>query len=327
MIAVSEVSAPTTDAMTGAVAEALGPDTALVLRSSVTPSDAEALACEHDLGAAAVARVLWDGPEQTVGVLRAHLRRPDRWIERRVTFSSADSRAERGRTLGYALASLLLGDPKREEAAATPLVTGPARAAPAARPVPSTAVSSPVTTVSLPLASAWPSADDGLSLDLAALATRGVGGPANGLGAALHAEYGMGHRLFLRGGTSLRTGDVPELDGGDTVATVGGGLAFRPWAREAGRPVGLGLILEAVAIYHSLSHRAVDGDNLRQGRLIGGAAVGLEGEWAIGRSFDLCLGLGGEVAVGSTDVTVATHRIATIPALRITSQLGLRRHF
>ena len=50
LIAVGEVSSPTqatTDAMTGAVAEALGPDTSLVLRTMPAPSDDEALAIER----------------------------------------------------------------------------------------------------------------------------------------------------------------------------------------------------------------------------------------------------------------------------------------
>src|SRR3569623_1312979 len=66
LIAVGEVSSPPTqgmtDAMTGAVAEALGPETSLVLRTTRAPSDDEALAIERELGAAAVARVLWARP-------------------------------------------------------------------------------------------------------------------------------------------------------------------------------------------------------------------------------------------------------------------------
>jgi len=330
LIAVGEVSSPTqatTDAMTGAVAEALGPDTSLVLRTTPAPSDDEALALERELGAAAVARVLWEGPDQTIGVLRAHLHSSDRWFERRVSFSPADSRTERGRTLGFTFASLLLTD--REEARATagarPAASPPlAATAPPSPTSATTAVIKPAPSVAGP---PEPPHARVLAIELAALATTGIGGPAQSLGAALHAEWAVRGGFFARAGAVAGTGRVPGLDGADTLAGLGVGLAFRPRVPEVGkRAFGLGLTLEALGLYQDLSHRTGGGITLHEGRLRGAAMGGVEGSWGVARALDLFATLGAEVMFGTTDVTVAGRTVATLPLFRPTALAGLRWH-
>jgi len=331
LIAVGEVSSPTqatTDAMSGAVAEALGPATSLVLRTSRDPSDEEALAVERELGAAAVARVVWDGPDQTVGVLRAHLHSSDRWFERRVSFSRADSRAERGRTLGFAFASLLLM--AREEAQASP---PPRAGAPTPGSTASVEVSPPGTaaaaaTAALPAPAAPVSAAErALAIEVAALAATGIGGPAQGLGAALHAEWAVRGRFFARAGATVRAGPVPGLDGDDTLAVLGAGVAFRPRVPQAEkRAFGLGFTLEALGVYQDLSHRTGGGSTSHEGRLRAGMNGGVEGSWSIRRALDLFAAVGAEVVFGTTDVSVAGRHVATIPAFRPTALAGLRWH-
>jgi len=326
LIAVGEVSSPTqatTDAMTGAVAEALGPDVSLVLRTTPVASDEVALAIERELGAAAVARVVWDGPDQTVGMLRAHLRSSDRWFERRVSFSPADSRAERGRTLGFAFASLLLTD--REQTQPPP----PGR--PAASPAVSVERQPPATGGPATVVVAAPPApsprERAVAIDLAALATTGVGGPAQSLGATLHAEWAVRGSLSARAGALVSAGPVPGLDGQDTLVGLGAGVAFRPRVPEPGRhALGLGLTLEALGLYQDLSHRSGGGSALHEGRVQGAVMAGGEASWAVSRALDLFAGLGAAVAFGTTDVTVAGRPVATIPLFRPTAQAGLRWH-
>ena len=327
LIAVGEASSPstaaTTDAMTGAVAQALGPETSLVLRTTATPSDREALAIERELGADAVARVMWDGPEQTVGVLRAHLRSTDRWFERRVTFSSADSRAERGRTLGFAFAALLLGDPQAARQLASVVAT-PAELHTGRPEPPASVVAQPASPAAPPGA---PPRSRGFAIDFAALAATGVAGPARSLGAALHAELRLSGRLFARVGASVRAGPVPGLDGEDTLAGMGAGFAFRPRLPERGRSaLGLGFTLEALGIYQDLSHRSPSGSSVHQGELVGAVTGGVEGSWLATDAVELFLGLGAEAAFGTTVVTVADRDVATIPVVRFTAQAGVRWH-
>ena len=328
LIAVGEVSSPmtqaVTDAMTGAVAEALGPETSLVLRTTPSPSDDEALAIERELGAAAIARVLWEGPDQTVGVLRAHVSSSDRWFERRVTFSAADSRTERGRTLGFAFASLLLTD----RGPAVP----PAPPEPAARPVPSdpNRLDIPVAILKAPPPGSEANEQTSgrvLAIEVAGLAATGLGGPARSLGASMHAEWALRGGLFARAGAAARIGQVPGLNGEDTLAGVGAGIAFRPWLPDAGKhALGFGFTLEVLGLYQDLSHRTASGSTLHDGRLLGGVTGGAEASWRMMQALDLFAGLGAEVVFSSTDIAVAGRHIATLPIVRPTAQLGLRWH-
>lgn len=328
LIAVGGVSSPmtqaVTDAMTGAVAEALGPETSLVLRTTSSPSDDEALAIERELGAAAIARILWDGPDQTVGVLRAHVSASDRWFERRVTFSPADSRTERGRTLGFAFASLLLTD----RGPALP----PAPPVAAARPGPGNPISPDTPVAILKALPPGPEASEhtsvrALAIEFAGLAATGVGGPARSLGASMRAEWALRGGLFARAGVAARVGQVPGLNGEDTLAGMGAGVAFRPWLPDAGKhPLGFGVTLEALGLYQDLSHRASSGNTLHDGRLLGGATGAAEAAWRMTRALDLFASLGAEVVFSSIDVAVAGRNIATLPIVRPTAQIGLRWH-
>jgi len=329
LIAVGEVSSPMTqgmtDAMTSAVVEALGPQTSLVLRSTSTPSDDEALAIERQVDAAAVARVVWDGADQTVGVLRVHLRSTDRWFERRVTFSPGDSRAERGRTLGFAYASLLLGEqqPDPPAVAPAPLATAAPRAGPSAPEV-TTAVNKASPPV---VPAAAPPRDRALAIELAALAATGIGGPARSLGASLHAEWAVHGSFFARAGAALRIGRVPGLDGEDTLGGLGAGLAFRPRIPQPGKTdLGLGLTLEALGLYQDLSHRGPSGSTLHEGRLMGGVTGNVEASFRLSQALDLFGALGAEVVFDSTEVSVAGRTVATLPFVRPTAQAGLRWH-
>jgi hypothetical protein len=326
LLAAGEASSPTADAMIGAITEALGPTTFLVLRSSVAPSDAEALQIERESRAEAVARVNWEGPGHSTAVLRTHLASSDRWIERHISFLPGDSRAERWRTLGFSVAALLL--PEHDLGAAAGQLPAPnANGA----GVPSAVAA--VATGSAP-SPASGALDPGrydrgkLAFDLAATGALGIAGPAKGIGGAAHAEYLVGLAIFIRAGAFLRTGGVPGLDGGDTIAAAGGGLAFRP-ARAGGarHPFGLGVAIEALAMYHDLYHRDVSGQTLHRSRMMPALSAIVEGSWAVERSWDACVGIGAEIASGSTDVFVAGQSVAAIPPVRLVGQVGLRLHF
>ena len=255
--------------------------------------------------------------------MRAHLRSNDRWFERRVTFSPADSRTERGRTLGFAFASLLLADGDVARPATHDLP--PAASVPVAAPA-ATAPSTVVKVAAPPEKSAAPARERSLAIELAALAATGVGGPGRGLGASLHAEWAVRRGFFARAGAAVRSGPVPGLDGGDTLAGVGVGLAYRPWVPDRQRAFGLGLTLEALGLYQDLSHRSVTGSMLHEGRLVAGVTGGVESSWRITDALDLFAALGAEVVFSSTDVTVAGREVATLPIVRPTAQAGLRWH-
>lgn len=108
LVAASEASSPTTHAMTRAVHEALGPTAHVIVHeTSGDPNDTEALSVERREGSDAVVELVWSDRGHREATLRAHIARSRHWLDRTIGFRPSDADAERGRTLGFAVASIL----------------------------------------------------------------------------------------------------------------------------------------------------------------------------------------------------------------------------
>lgn len=108
LVAAGEANSATTRAMTRTAHEALGPSSHVAVQeTNGDPSDAEALAAEHKEGSDAVVELVWIDARHREVRLRAHLARSRHWLERSIDFRPSDVESERGRTLGFALASIL----------------------------------------------------------------------------------------------------------------------------------------------------------------------------------------------------------------------------
>lgn len=270
-------------------------------------SDEEALRVEHDLNIAAVVQLTWRDPERLRARLRLHASRTNRWIDRELQFAPQDTPTERGRTLGFAIASMLPeGDPELQIRA----VEGPSTAEGRSIPAPL----------------------ERYAVGASFAGAIGLGGPASGVGGVLRAETKVGDRVSigLKGG--VRGGEISEV-GAHTVTVVGGaGAAFRWLSADAsGLPLGLAARADALLLYHAVSHRNSTGDTQWQGHIMPGAAVGLEATWQLTSVLDLVLGGGLELAFGTVDVTVVAAPpaggTATIPAARAAADVGARIRF
>ncbi|HET9959212.1 MAG TPA: hypothetical protein VFQ61_32205 [Polyangiaceae bacterium] len=102
----SELSSPGTQALTGAAHEALGPDAQIVLKGASPTADDQELATAGP--ATSVVHLTWDTGEHRRARIVCYLPKTGRWLERQITFSQADPEVERGRTLGFFLASMFL---------------------------------------------------------------------------------------------------------------------------------------------------------------------------------------------------------------------------
>src|SRR5204862_3695777 len=108
-------------------------------------SDRVALRAEDRMRAAAVVQFSWVDESRSRARLRLHVAETDIWTERTLAFSPADTEPERGRTLGFAVTSMLPEEvlaarsrimlPRADEAAA-PAAAPPASAAAPAPPAP-----------------------------------------------------------------------------------------------------------------------------------------------------------------------------------------------
>lgn len=224
-----------TDAALKAARTALPAETSIVLqRLDAPPSDDAVLEVEKRERAQAVAVVVTDATGRRV---RLHVHRADdrRWIDRDIAFESVDQAGERGRTLGFAMASMMPESFSSPSPPPPPPVTAPPPAAPEKpeRPLP------------LPLRA--PVA----ALDAAALGALGISGYAGGLGARVGAAWLPSPRVGLRLDGTIRSAEVAPAQVSSLVVTAGPGVSIDAVAAD---PVGLGFRLSALAIYHAHSH-------------------------------------------------------------------------
>jgi hypothetical protein len=306
LVASGEGESPATSAMVAAASEALGAGGDVRLSAAATPSDAEALRVESAMTARAVAQLLWLDDAHAHARLRVHVARTDRWVDRAITFDAADSLRERGRTLGFAIASMLPeADPTLQ----------PVDAAPANEPV----------SAALP---AEPTRRHAVAL--AVTATDGIAGTARAFGGDGAVSFVASDWLSPRLTLGLRGGSLDGVSATVLTARAGVGAAWTPLAPDANRAFGLSLGVDALVIYQAVAHVHPSGQKEWQAKVLPGADALLEASLRLGRGVEVTLAGGPEIALGTVDVTIVaqgTTREATLPALRALAQAGLRFRF
>ncbi|MDB4983100.1 MAG: hypothetical protein JWM82_3852 [Myxococcales bacterium] len=304
LVAAGEAHDPAVVALQSAAAEVMGAEESVRLFEVPSPSDAEALRVERSSGSRVVLQLTWRDSSRLIARLRLHAARTDRWVEREIVFSSADGLSERGRTLGYAIASMLPeGDP---DLPLTSLSNAGAPPPPAIEATPGRH-----------------------AVGLFLLGGAGLGGPASGVGGLVNVETFVTPSLSVGASLSARLGGIAVLDANELSTAVGVGGAWWPLAPTATNRLGLATRMEALLLYHAVSHDRAGSTTEWKGHALPGADVKLEGTWRLGPGFELLAGVGSEVAFGTIDITVAaqTTGSATIPALRAVAEAGVRARF
>ena len=141
LVAAGAASDPTTVAMRGATHDALGGALVEVRETRGLPDDETAVAIETSAHADAVVELGWADPHHRQANLRLHIASGGRWIERVIHFKPSDAQAERGRTLGFAVASML--PEAAAEGGAPNSTSSPGSTATSAPAPPASATSSP----------------------------------------------------------------------------------------------------------------------------------------------------------------------------------------
>jgi hypothetical protein len=302
LVAAGDAEAPEIISMMAAATEAAGTPDAIRMVSSAAPSDDEALRQERAFSARASVQLAFVGADRRHAHLRLHATRTDRWIDREIAFAPGDSDNERGRALGFAIASMLPeGDPTlRLEAGAAVTPAPPARA------------------------------PGRHAAALAASAGSGVDGPAGGWGGALGFDWFVADSFSLGGRISARAGRIEAVDGRAVTTAAGAGGAWWPVAPTAQRRLGIALRADALMLYHWVSHQRMDGSVEWKGHALPGGELLLEATYRLAGALELLLGGGAEVAFGTIDVTVVAPPAsgsARIPALRGVAEAGIRLRF
>jgi hypothetical protein len=294
LVAAGEGKSATTQGLLSAAEEALGAGTSIRVFEAAPPSDDAALDVEGEIDAYAVVTLVWQDNARLHARTRVHVARTDRWTGRELTFAGVDTLAERGRALGFAIASML-----PEEARA--------RAAPAEPPRPR----------------AGPAPQYAVGLFAIGATQEGGGG-----GGALDGATFVADALAVRAAASARYGQVTGAQGlsaSDLVLSLAAGLEWWPFLPEEARPVGVGLRADGLLIRHQVYGSGGDS----AGRFVPGGDLLGEIAFRLAPGLELGAGLGVEAAFGKTDVFVGDEPMpaTTIFRLRVVGEVGLRVRF
>jgi hypothetical protein len=165
------------------------------------------------------------------------------------------------------------------------------------------------------------------AIDLTAIGATGFGGPATAYGGALQIERFVRDTLWWGARAAVRNGSVPAQNGHDLVVSLMTGGSWRPFLPTAARPFHLGVGLQAGMFLHNFSHETSSSVVEYKQRLVAGMAAAADGGWRLTALWDVIVGVGLEMAFGTTEVTVAGRLVATIPTFRGLVAAGVRYRF
>jgi hypothetical protein len=327
-----------TRAMTGATHDALGPNAIVAVRDVTgTPSDSEALAVEQHENVDAVVELTWVDVRHQQASVRMHVVHDRRWVERSIGFLPSDADSERGRTLGFAIASILPENPVVGEAAragSTTSPVGPDGTEPHGEPPPpprpeSRPLSSAAPAMSVPQPVAAPTLgrakESRIAVDALAIGSLGLNGSANSLGGSAALQWFAFRRLSLRIGAGLRGGDIDAAQATTLTMTVCAGPVFHLWRTNEPGSFGVSARVEYALVLESLTHFALG--TATKSRFLSGVDFVADGSWRVGSDVDIVAGAGLEDVFGTTYVVVAGKQVDSLPTLSPVAEVGLRLEF
>lgn len=304
----SELSTPGTNALTGAAAEALGPDTQV--RLAVAP-DPEGMRLDDARDASAVVRITWDEAEHRRARLLCFFRDSKRFVDREVVFESSDPERERGRTLGFLLASMLLDASVRAPADPT--------AAPREQPeAPHKDAASET---------ARSSASTAPRTALLGAAEFASAGSVVGYGFWFAVERTLGSQRFWLGGSAhARFGSIEHAQASSRV--IGLGLQASWLALRAG-PVWAGARFgcSVAQLRAARGTESSSGGSQTQSRILPSAEVLVHGGYRFSPASALSLQLGTELLPGTTEIYVGDSHLATWPWAAFLARVGVETAF
>ena len=290
-------------AMLSAARRALGPESTVLVDTSDTMTDEAALTLTERLGARAVVRVRWADAKLTRARLHVHV---GTWADDELAFRPEDPAAEKGRSVGYALATMV----QRLHHGAPAAPAAPPEQAPPPPPP------GPVVVA--------PSAPARTRNDLDLFATGAVAAFAPSYGGAVGARYWATPAFGLRLAAGARLGTLSVAD----VATTAVFVATGPGVRiPLGARFELGARADVMVFRVAASRDDESRGTTVRSRVLGAFDASVEGAWTVVGGLALIGAAGTEIAFGSTDVKVGGRRVADIPPVRAVFEVGGRFRF
>ncbi len=278
---------------------------------AASTADAEALVVGQRVRARAVVRVVWTDDKATAR-LDVHVEPSPDWAHDELRFRAADAPIERGRTVGFAIASMV----QRLEAAHEPSPAPPPPSAPpGSSPPPEPQAEPPPPPTRSPSARAFEAFAGGAAA---------FGGAATGYGGTLGGRWFPLERVGLRVVTAARFGSIDAASASDRVVLVGGGVVVR-LARWGA--LGVEARSDFVVIFARATRSYPTGDVSQSRQPVGGADAAAEASFWLSSRTALTASAGGELAFGPTYVNVGGAQRAEIPSVRALTEIGVRVGF
>lgn len=322
LVASGEANSPATQSMLRATSDTLGLDAQVEIHEiDAAAGDNDILAAGLKWHADAVARVSWeDGHRHALVHLHGNA---SRWIDRDIGFNSSDAEDERGRTIGFAVISML---PEGVVPHAPP-PPPPAPETPKKRADSQSQIPDAPTLDEEDRAAEPPAHHYDAAIDASVIGALGIGGDATGLGAAVRGQYFYLPDFSIRIGGGARFGSVPQISGSSTTLFGSGGISWHPTNPSKRHPFAIGASLDATAMHLALSRTGNGGVAESQSRWIPAADLMIEGSWFFSERVGLVAAVGGEMTFGATDVYVQNTAVETLPPLRAVAEIGGRVRF
>ena len=312
--------------------EALHSGAKSVVRLVATvPDDLDLAADASAEGASAVVVLAWHDAAFLTTDVRVSLAPPGArghdWITRTVVFSARDLPAERGRTLGLVIASML--DESRgsellknrvalETPAATRVETGPMDvaseppAAGGARP----SNEGPV-----------PPARWAIEASLTTLIDSNEGLDVDALGGSFAVRRSMADRLALRAGLGYRVATVDGAQATTRMASLGLGAAWTSPGLGRVHEMGVGVQLDLLGLHEEVSRESEVSSSPARGYLSVGCDLLGQVGYGLSPRVAILLGGGLEETLTAADVVVAGRTVATVPHQRLVFEIGVLSGF
>jgi hypothetical protein len=289
------------------------------------PSDEEAVA--RASRADGVVELIWT-KNGTKTRIHCYVSREQRWVDREISFgdneaNSARDASERGRLLGYAVATMFA-----DELELAPVPSPAAKAPPT--PVPPPGARPPQALRSTSTDSAQRDASQPSlarrALEFSGVASSGLGGTASSLGAAAGIRAPLTAPLFARVFVAGRAGSVAQAQVSTLDARFGGGLTIAVPFEE--RRFEIGLRSDLFISHFDATHLSEDDVTPdRRSRWLPGADLIAECGFRFAGNAGVFVGAGGEAMLGKTDLYTHGGRVAVVPVLRVVGEVGFRIGF
>jgi hypothetical protein len=327
-----DASEPTTPSFQAAAREVLGPHAAVRVEA-LTEALPDAAALERGGTAEGIIELIWSPARERV-LVHCYIKSQHRWVDRTIHFASQDLERERGRLLGFAVASMFSDAPSfAPEPAQREADRGGVESE---LPHPSPAAPAPNLVEDTRSAPSWgtPASSSASiqqplqrSLEFSAVAVPDVGGslgPEFGASGALRSA--IGESLWWRVELSGRLGEVPAAQANLRRVMAGLGIAWD--ALGAPSALHLGLRADLLGSWLQVAHLSSDDvERVHLQRWLLGSDAILTAGYGISSSAAIYAGLGIEAMFGRTYVYTHGTQVAVVPILRSRLELGFRSDF